>query len=432
MVRLVTASGAIIPTRPGRVQDLRAGGCQTGRLMRAGEEQRASRAGIALLLAAIALLAFQLRSPLVALAPVAAAAQHDWAVSPAGFGLLTTVPLLCFGLATPIAPWLARRIGLEGAIEVCVGGIVVATVLRSIDGFGFAIAAVILLGLAITIGNVLVPTVIRRDVPARGRGVATSVYSVAINVGTVITSLVTVPLAGLFGWRVAVAAWSVAGIVTAIVWLVVLQRSRRAAPLLPPPAPGTLARFRPDGLAVLLAVAFASQSSSYYGITTWLPTLLADERGYSATVAGTASSVFQLAGIAGAVVVPLLRLRFRPRTVIGLIGVLWVSLPVVLLVAPEHFVIGSVLGGIAQGGGFTSIFTIIAEVGGDARRTTALSAFVQSCGYLVAAVAPPAVGAVHQAAGNWIAPMLVVLGSTLCFLVFGVLAATLASRRAPA
>ena len=127
------------------------------------------RLRIGLLLVAIALLAFQLRSPLVALAPVAAQAQRDWAVTPAAFGLLTTVPLLCFGLATPIAPWLARRIGVEGAIEVGIGGIVVATVLRSIDGFGVAIASAVLLGLAITIGNVLVPTVIRRDVPARGR-----------------------------------------------------------------------------------------------------------------------------------------------------------------------------------------------------------------------------------------------------------------------
>lgn len=390
------------------------------------------RPQIGLLLAAITLLAFQLRSPLVALAPVAAEAQRGWAVSPAAFGLLTTVPLLCFGLATPLAPWLARRVGLERAIEVCIAGIVVATVLRSIDGFGVAIASVVLLGVAITIGNVLVPTVIRRDVPARGRGAATSVYSVAINVGTVITSLVTVPLAGLFGWRVAVAAWSVAGLVAAAVWLVVLRRNRAAAPLLPAAAPDVATRFRPDGLALVLAAAFAAQGASYYGITTWLPTLLADERGYSAAVAGSASSVFQLGGILGAVVVPLLRLRFRPRTVIGLIGLLWVSLPVVLLVAPEHFVVGSVLGGIAQGGGFTAIFTIIAEVGGDARRTTSLSAFVQSCGYLVAAVAPPAVGAVHQAAGDWTAPMLVVLGTTLCFLVFGVLAATLAARRVPA
>ena len=400
--------------------------------MRTVDEAKAGRRRIGLLLVAIALLAFQLRSPLVALAPVAAEAQRGWGVSPAAFGLLTTVPLLCFGLATPIAPWLARRIGIEGAIEACIGGIVVATVLRSIDGFGVAIASVVLLGLAITIGNVLVPAVIRRDVPPRGRGPATSVYSVAINVGTVITSLVTVPLGALLGWRVAVAAWSVVGVMTAVVWLVLLRRHRAAAHLAPPlQPPGARVPFRPDRLAILVAVTFTAQSVSYYGVTTWLPTLLADERGYSPAVAGSASAVFQLGGILGAIVVPLLRLRFRPRTVIALIGVLWVSLPVVLLLAPEHFLIGSITGGIAQGGGFTAVFTIIAEVGGDARRTTALSAFVQTCSYLVAAAAPPAVGGLHQLTGGWTAPMLLVLGSTGTFLVFGVLSSTLAARKVP-
>lgn len=393
------------------------------------------RARLGLVLAAIALLALQLRSPLVALAPVAAEAQADWGVTPAAFGLVTTIPLLCFGLTTPLAPWLARRIGVEGAIEVCIGGIVVATVLRSLGGFGFALASVALLGLAITIGNVLVPTVIRRDVAPRGRGAATSLYAVAINIGTVVTSAVTVPLAVAFGWRVATAAWSVAGVLTAVVWLVLLRRQRVATPTAvaaEPSAPRPAASFRPDRLTAMIAVAFAAQSASYYGVTTWLPTLLADERGFPAAVAGSASGVFQLAGIAGAIGVPVLALRLRPRTVIGLLGVLWVTLPVVLLVAPEQFLIGSILGGIAQGGGFTAIFTIIAEVGGDARRTTALSAFVQSVGYLVAAAAPPIVGGVHQVTGDWFAPMLVVLGTTASFLVFGVLAATLAARHRPA
>lgn len=397
-----------------------------------------ARLGLGLVLAAIALLALQLRSPLVALAPVAAEAQADWGVTPAAFGLVTTIPLLCFSLTTPLAPWLARRIGVEGAIEVCIGGIVAATVLRSLGGFGFALASVALLGLAITIGNVLVPTVIRRDVAPRGRGAATSLYAVGINIGTVVTSAVTVPLAVVFGWRVATAAWSVAGVLTAVVWLVLLRRQRVATAATPtavaaePSAPRPAASFRPDRLTAMVAVAFAAQSASYYGVTTWLPTLLADERGFPAAVAGSASGVFQLAGIAGAIGVPVLALRLRPRTVIGLLGVLWVTLPVVLLVAPEQFLIGSILGGIAQGGGFTAIFTIIAEVGGDARRTTALSAFVQSVGYLVAAAAPPIVGGVHQVTGDWFAPMLVVLGTTASFLVFGVLAATLAARHRPA
>lgn len=403
--------------------------------MRAVEEERASRLRIAAVLAGIVLLAFQLRGPLVSLASLARPAEAGWGISAATLGLLTTVPLLCFGLSTPLAPILARRIGLEASILVCLTGVVAATALRPIGGFGIAVAASVLLGLSVTIGNVLVPTVIRRDVPSRRRGIATGVFSVGINVGTMLTSVATVPIAGVVGWRAATAAWAVVGVATIAVWFAILHGvGRGSSPARGPsrgplPAPGPSRLPRVSGLAILLGLAFSAQSFSYYSVTTWLPSLLADERGYSAATAGSASGVFQLAGAVGGMGVPLLSLRLPPRTVIAVVGLLWMSLPVGLLVAPEQFLVVSVLGGMAQGGGFAAIFTIIAEVGGDARGTTALSAFVQTVGYLVAAAAPPVVGGVHELTGGWTAPMLLVVATTTGFLVFGVVAATLASRR---
>jgi CP family cyanate transporter-like MFS transporter len=118
--------------------------------------------GLPLLLGAIVLLGFQLRGPLVALAPVAREAQQGWGISAPAFGLLTSLPLLCFGLATPVALVLLRRLGVEAALRAGLAGVVLATVLRSFDGYGVALVASILLGVAITVGNVLVPTLIRR------------------------------------------------------------------------------------------------------------------------------------------------------------------------------------------------------------------------------------------------------------------------------
>ncbi|MBI5160285.1 MAG: MFS transporter [Micrococcales bacterium] len=388
------------------------------------ESAAPARRRLALLLVGIVLLAIQLRSPLVAVAPVAAEAQAGWGVTPAAFGLLTTLPLLCFGLATPLAPLAARRLGLEGAIELCLGGIVVATVLRSIDGFGVALVAAVLLGVSITLGNVLVPAIIRRDVGPRGRAAATGAYTVAINVGTMLTTIGTVPLASLLGWRAAIAAWSVLGVGSAVFWVAVLRRGAPVA-VVDPLASG---RFRPRLLAWMLGGAFAAQSFSYYAMTTWLPSLLRDERGFDASVAGVASSVFQLAGIAGGIGVPLLALRLRPRTILGIVGALWIALPLGLLVVPEQFVLLGVLGGAAQGAGFASIFTIIADAAGDARQTTALSAFVQTVGYLVAATAPPLIGGARQLSGGWTLPLGIVLAATLVFLLAGVTGATLAAR----
>jgi MFS transporter, CP family, cyanate transporter len=395
-----------------------------------GAGVRSRPVGPALLLVAIALLAFQLRGPLVAFSPVARAAEAGLGVSAAGLGLLTSVPVLCFGLATPLASVAARRFGLEGAIEVCLAGIVVATVLRSLGGYPLAVASVVLLGVFITIGNVLVPSIIRRDVPTRARGAATGVYSVAINVGTMLTAVATVPLSDLLGWRVATAAWSVVGVAAAGLWLVLLHHQRSLPPAASPPVvPGPA---RPGALAWLLGLTFAAQAFSYYGVTTWLPTLLADERHLGASAAGTASSVFQLAGVLGSAGVPLLALRLRPWQTLAIVGALWICLPAGLLLAPERYILVSVLGGAAQGGGFAAVFTIIAQVGRDARHATTLSAFVQTVGYLVAAAAPPLVGGLHQVSGGWTAPMLAVLAATVCFLLLGTTAALLAGRESAA
>jgi MFS transporter, CP family, cyanate transporter len=386
--------------------------------------------GLPLLLGVLVLLGFQLRGPLVAIAPVAREAERDWGITAPALGLLTSLPLLCFGLTTPIALLLLRRFGVEAALLLGLVGVVVATVLRSFDGYAVALVASVLLGAAITVGNVLVPTLIRRDVPDRGRGPATGLYTVSLNVATMLAALATVPLSVLIGWRAAIAAWAVVGALTVVVWLLVLRP--RVAPSAPRAGREERPPFLRSALPWVLTITFSAQAFSYYGLTTWLPTLLAEERGFDAATAGSASSIFQVAGAVGAMGVPLLALRLRPWQTLGLIGVLWVSLPAGLLLAPEQFALLSVLGGIAQGGGFAAIFTIIARVGRDAREATALSAFVQTGGYLAAAVAPPLLGALRQATGAWTLPVVAVLGTTTAFLAFGLLAASVATRRLPA
>jgi hypothetical protein len=69
----------------------------------------------ALLVAAIVLLAINMRGPIVAVAPVAEAIRADLGVDGGTVGLLTSLPVLCFGLATPPASALLARLGLGGA-----------------------------------------------------------------------------------------------------------------------------------------------------------------------------------------------------------------------------------------------------------------------------------------------------------------------------
>ena len=75
----------------------------------------ARAAPTALLLAGILLIAANLRAPVTGLAPVLATIQASFGLGTAQAGLLPTLPLLAFALLSPVAPLLARRIGLERA-----------------------------------------------------------------------------------------------------------------------------------------------------------------------------------------------------------------------------------------------------------------------------------------------------------------------------
>src|ERR687894_3036313 len=61
----------------------------------------------------IVLLAANLRPALTGLTPLIGQIRADTSISYGIAGLLTALPLLAMGMLSPIAPWLARRFGME-------------------------------------------------------------------------------------------------------------------------------------------------------------------------------------------------------------------------------------------------------------------------------------------------------------------------------
>lgn len=398
-----------------------------------------------LLLAAVLLYALNLRAPITALAPVVDDVQADLGLSAAGVGLLTGVPVLCFALATPLVAVLLARQGTTRVVTVSLVTVLVGTVLRSVDGFGTALVGTVLIGVAITAGNVAVPVVIGRDFPSAVPR-ATGLYTAALNAGSVLTTTLTEPLASLVGWRWALASWGGLAVLGLVVWR--RAYGRRADPQVraagaagddePAAAAGVsgedtstgavgAGRAVPDALrrpvTWLLAISFAGQAFGYYAVSAWLPTVLHDGTGMDPTASGGAAALFQLFGMVGGVAVPLALSRHVPMRVVSLaIALGWVTLPIGLVLAPSAWGVWCTLAGVAQGGNFAVIFTVVAQTAGSQRAARRMSAAVQSFGYACGAAGPSVLGAVHAASGGWQAPLLVVLGSILTMAVAAQLA----------
>lgn len=432
--------------------------------MSAGRTQRFSGAMPWFLLVAIVLFALNLRGPIVALAPVLESLRIDLGVSAPAAGLLTSVPVLCFALATPLAAALIARSGAERSVLISLVGIMVGTLVRSAGGFELAVVGTVILGIAITIGNVVVPVVVRRDFPAKRVGIVTGIYTASLNVGAMLTSLATAPLADLFGWRVAVSSWAVLVVVAIVVWgsaagwrrsllgdggLDATQgespdngastgvASTTVAPTDDTPTDDAAPKVRHRAswtslTSWILTAAFAGQAFGYYGLTAWLPTILHDLENLDVKAAGASSSLFQVMAVIGALGAPVLAARWRPASVIALISALWITMPLGLMLAPSLWSLWSILGGAAQGGGITLIFIIIVRMASSNDQARGLSAFVQGGGYAVAATGPSIIGAVHELSGGWTAPLAVVTCAVLVLAGCGVWAANRAEARHPA
>lgn len=369
--------------------------------------------------AAIVLVAANLRPAVVAVAPVLPQIQDAEQLSATAAGILTALPVLCFGLLAPVAPPLARRIGIEGALLAALVLLIAGFVLRSAGSLWALFVGTAVIGTAIAIGNVLLPSLIKRDFAHR-TGMMTGLYTMAIALGGALAAGVTMPIARAagFGWRGALAVWAVFAVAALICWLPHVRRAGRPTRVRDVRV-GGLWR---DAVAWQVTIYMGLQSLGYFAITAWLPALLV-ERGYDPVVAGLLLSLSTVAGVAGATVTPVLATRGTQQravavgvTSIAAVGLLGVLAPVgVELVAV-------VLLGFAQSAALGLSLTLVALRAPDAAHAAQLSGMAQSAGYVLAAAGPFVMGALRDLTGGWSVPLVLLIGLLVVQGTAGVLA----------
>lgn len=382
------------------------------------------------------LFSLSLRSPIVAVAPLLGEIRTDLGLSAATAGLLTSIPVLCFGLITPLASQLLRRIGINHASIYCLLGIAVGSAVRSSGSVVGAFVGTFLIGAAVTIGNTAVPMLIGRQYQ-RHAALLTGAYSASVNIGVTAASAFAAPIAERVGWQASLALWGVAAVAIVVVWWVVYPPGvsgprpflRQRAGLDPAPFGRPVAARAPADptpeaeprrrrvpavwrwpVAWLLAASFSGHTLGYYAITSWLPSYLADVRDMSVSGAGYAASLFQAMGIVGPLLVPALSaaVGMSTRRMMWLLGGCWVALPLGLVLAPQWWALWSLVGGAAQGGWFTVIMLVIIRRSRSVDENRRLTTMVQTIGYTVAATGPVLMGWLHDALGLWQPALLVV------------------------
>jgi CP family cyanate transporter-like MFS transporter len=325
--------------------------------------------------------------------------------------LLTTLPLLCFGLLAPFAPSVGRRLGMEPALLGTMVLVLVGTALRLLDSMVALLVGTVVVGAGIAVANVLLPGVIKRDFPGRV-GLMTGLYSMTLFAGPALAAGVTVPIqhAANLGWRPALAMWGLLAVVALAVWAPQLRRHTRI-----PAAEARSAAHPVRGLwrhpvAWLVTGYMGLQSLGYYATAAWLPTILISA-GMDPGTAGWMLSFSSLLGIAGAFLAPMLASRgVRPGALaVGGAVLCAIAFGGLLLAPTAGAYLWMALLGLGQGTAISLALLFIVQRAPDTRHAAQLSSMAQSFGYTLAAAGPLALGAVHQLTNGWTVPLLLVV-----------------------
>src|SRR3954471_13294349 len=185
-----------------------------------------SRAATVALVAAIVAVALNQRPAVVAVPPGLRDLRADTGLSAALAGLLTTLPVLCFGAFAPVAPRLGRRIGLETAVALSLLLLAGGIALRLLPPVVLLYAGSLIAGAAIAFANVLLPAYVKREFVRPGA--VMGLYSASLNVGAAAGAALTVPVATAlgFGWRAGLGMWLWLALAALVLWLVVAGTGR--------------------------------------------------------------------------------------------------------------------------------------------------------------------------------------------------------------
>jgi MFS transporter, CP family, cyanate transporter len=356
---------------------------------------------LGLLAGAIIFTALNLRTAIASVPPLLGEIRDDVPLSATAAGVLTTMPVICMAIGSPIAPPLARRIGTEAAITALSFTVAAGILLRLIDGVVPLFAGTIVAGLGIALGNVLVPSLIKRDFPHRV-GPMTGGYTMAISTSGAIAAALTIPFEDAIGrgWQWGLVVWAIPAVAAGLIWIPWISRHDPASVAA---IPQSLWRNR---LAWQVTVYMGLQSLLFYSALSWLPTLLRDH-GIDREAAGALLSVMLLAGVPTCLLVPVFAVRGRNQqpAVAAMVALAALGLAG-LLAAPEAApALWAVLLGCSQGGLLALAFLFFSLRTPDQAHAAELSAMAQSVGYLLAAAGPLIVGVLRDTTGGWTAPL---------------------------
>jgi CP family cyanate transporter-like MFS transporter len=372
---------------------------------------------VVLTLIALFFITLILRPPIAQIGPLLHEITGDLKLGPTEVGLLASAPVFTFGAGAFLAPWLLRRFGLNHAILLMLAIIFASIVLRSWFGYSVLLIGTLVIGLAIAITNVLLPTFLRVDFPKQ-TVILTSGYTTMLAITASVAAAISVPVSEtLGGWELSLLITAPPALLAVLFWY---PRIREAEPHVRIPAHSAKADTKAvyGSLIAWSSLAFFGiQSMNFYVVLSWLPTMLISigvDPGAAGGFLGLATAI----GIPTAMLLAPIMNRLKSISwlalgfsVLSMTG--FASLSLFLAAGNPNntlwLVISCVLVSVGQTATFPLSLTIISTRAHGQSKTTVLSAMSQGWGYLLSGVGVFAIGAFAVSTGSWATGVMIIV-----------------------
>src|SRR5690625_2253804 len=375
------------------------------------------------LLIGVILIGSNLRAPLTSVGSLISFIRDDLGITNTMAGLITTLPLLAFAFLSPFAPKIANRIGMERTIFYALLVLTIGIMVRSFFGTSSLFIGTILIGLAIAIGNVLLPGLIKMNYPLK-IGFMTGIYGVFMNIFGGIASGISVPLASIknVGWQGSLGFWGILSLIALLVWIPQLRKPSES-----PKATSRTAKSKEgksiwkSPLAWYITLFMGLQSLMYYTLITWLPEILS-VHGYSSSGGGWMLFLMQLSLIPMTFIIPIIAEKMHDQVVVSGITALCFIVGVLgLWIGFKPFLpISVILIGAASGTAFSLSMMFFGLRTNNGQQAAEMSGMAQAFGYLLAACGPVLFGALHDFVYGWRLPLGLLTVLSIVILLAGI------------
>ena len=376
-----------------------------------------------LLVIGIVLIAGTLRAPLTAVGPVINDIKADLHINNGIAGLITTIPLIIFGIFSPIASKVLERYAMPYVLFYAVLLTIVGLVLRVSGGVATFFIGTVVLGIAIAFGNVTLPAYAKWRFPLQ-IGLITGIYSATMNFTAGLGGGLSYPLSTLspLSYRLSLVFWVLIAICAIIIWLPQLKKtddSMEAIDLDTQSNQKPVKIYR-SKMAWAVALMMAFQSMMFYSIVAWYPSILVS-KGIAPESAGYFLMLNQFAQLPMTFMFPIIAARMQSQRVLVYIIVALMGTGFSLLFTDQYWllILAMILTGMGIGACFSVCMTLFSIRAKTTRVSMALSGFGQSVGYWIAAIGPFLIGMVYDMSHTWTIGIAIMLTMNLMVLIFG-------------